>query len=182
MDVSCDAPGDTGWGGTVQAGKSCCQFNDRVAISCSERRRRGPYDRRTMSNSRVRLAVPVAMAGLAVGMTYVFFVRGGGTPAAARGQGAVLLSSLCEVDRLASAGDGDAAEAKFLDDVHGPMHTLAAATQVRDRAAAADLLEAKQAVELVIERGRGIDDVGDLVAATRRAATVTDRRDPGGCP
>lgn len=77
---------------------------------------------------------------------------------------------LCE---LGSATDRAEAEATFLDRSHETLHVIAAATEERDRNAAADLLEAKQRVEADLA---GADlppdfaaDVGALIEATRSA-------------
>jgi hypothetical protein len=51
---------------------------------------------------------------------------------------------LCD---LRTATGREEAEATFLDRSHATLHVIAAATEVRDRDAAADLLEAKQRVE-----------------------------------
>lgn len=77
---------------------------------------------------------------------------------------------LCE---LAGATEASEAEATFLDRSHETLHVIAAATEVRDRAAAASLLEAKQVVEADLAEGDlppGFgDDVGRLLEATRTA-------------
>jgi hypothetical protein len=77
---------------------------------------------------------------------------------------------LCELE---DASDAAEAEVTFLDRSHETLHVIAAATEVRDRAAAASLLETKQVVEAdLAERnlppGFG-DDVRRLIEATRTA-------------
>jgi hypothetical protein len=89
---------------------------------------------------------------------------------------------LCE---LADATDAAEAEATFLDRSHQTLHVIAAATEARDRAAAASLLEAKQVVEAdFTERnlpsGFG-DDVGRLIETTR-AALAAIGLDAPACP
>lgn len=77
---------------------------------------------------------------------------------------------LCE---LADATDAARAEATFLDRSHAMLHVIAAATEVRDRAVAATLLEAKQLVEADLA-GDGLPSgfragVETLIEATRAA-------------
>jgi hypothetical protein len=89
---------------------------------------------------------------------------------------------LCE---LANETDTTEAEATFLDRAHETLHVIAAATEVRDRAAAASLLEAKQVVEADLTEGNlpsGFgDDVGRLIEATR-TALVAIGLDAPACP
>jgi hypothetical protein len=65
--------------------------------------------------------------------------------------GAVTSEAAAEAVRglcaLEPATDRVEAEATFLDRSHATLHVIAAATEVRDRSTAADLLEAKQRVE-----------------------------------
>lgn len=89
---------------------------------------------------------------------------------------------LCD---LGSATDRVEAEAIFLDRSHATLHVIAAAAEVRDRGAAADLLEAKQRVEADLA---GADlppdfaaDVGALVGATRTALEAMGLDAPA-CP
>jgi len=74
---------------------------------------------------------------------------------------------------LESTTDRAEAEATFLDRSHETLHVIAAATEGQDRAAAADLLEAKQRVEADLA---GADlppdfaaDVWALIQATHAA-------------
>jgi hypothetical protein len=80
------------------------------------------------------------------------------------------VSGLCD---LRTATDGVEAEATFLDRSHETLHVIAAATVVRDRSAAADLLEAKQKVEADLAFAElppdFATDVGTLIEATRAA-------------
>jgi len=89
---------------------------------------------------------------------------------------------LCD---LRTATDRAEAEATFLDRSHETLHVIAAATEARDRAAAADLLEAKQRVEADLA---GADlppdfaaDVGALIQATRAALEAIGLDAPA-CP
>ena len=56
-------------------------------------------------------------------------------------------AALCDAETAFNANDPGRGRRVFLDRVHQSVHELAAATEERDRAAAARLLEAKQAVE-----------------------------------
>lgn len=89
---------------------------------------------------------------------------------------------LCE---LSDETDAAQAEATFLDRAHETLHVIAAATEVRDRAAAASLLEAKQVVEADLTdtnlpSGFG-DDVGRLIESTRTALAAIGLDAPA-CP
>lgn len=89
---------------------------------------------------------------------------------------------LCE---LVDATDLDAADATFHDRSHQTLHVVAAATEVVDRAAAADLLVAKERVEADLT-GADLpasfaDDVETLLGRTRDALEVLGL-DPPACP
>lgn len=100
------------------------------------------------------------------------------TPEAA----AEAVRGLCDV---AGATDRDDAEATFLDRSHDTLHVIAAATEVRDRGAAADLLEAKQRVESDLAGGElpagFASDVRALIGATRAALDAIGLDAPS-CP
>jgi ribosomal protein S18 acetylase RimI-like enzyme len=92
------------------------------------------------------------------------------------------LRGLCD---LRSVTDRVEAEAIFLDRSHATLHVIAAATEVRNRGAAADLLEAKQRVESGLA---GADlppdfaaDVEALIEATRAALGAIGLEAPA-CP
>lgn len=90
------------------------------------------------------------------------------TVEAARGA----VSALCEI--AAQEGvDRDAANAAFYDRAHQTLHVIAAAVEVRDRAAAAALQQDKGVVEEELARERlprsFADDVRTLVSGTRDA-------------
>jgi hypothetical protein len=109
--------------------------------------------------------------------------------AACRGSAAVddlfrlAASGLCEATAKAEMGDTAGGEEVFFDVVHQPLHDLADATAEVDRAAAARLLEAKQAVEAGLDAGQ--PDMGEafqaLVVATD-AALATTGHDGMPCP
>lgn len=91
------------------------------------------------------------------------------------------LSGLCEVSTAAESGDIAGAEELFYDIVHRPLHDLAAETTEADRAVAARLLEAKEAVESAIDTQSDlIDAVRTLIAATGEALAATGH-DPLPC-
>ena len=82
------------------------------------------------------------------------------------------VSALCEI--VAQEGtDRDAANAAFYDRAHQTLHVIAAAVEVRDRAAAAALQQDKGVVEEDLAREQlprsFADDVRTLVSGTRDA-------------
>lgn len=76
-------------------------------------------------------------------------------------------SGLCQVSTAAESSDIADAEEVFYDIVHQPLHDLAAETTEADRAVAARLLEAKEAVE------SAFDTQSDLTEAIRALITAT---------
>jgi hypothetical protein len=73
----------------------------------------------------------------------------------------------------------DQARATFLDEAHAPLHVLADDVASRDRGAAADLLEAKQAVESRLEEETADPallqrDLDALIAAASGALVAMD--------
>lgn len=85
------------------------------------------------------------------------------------------VSGLCEARDEAAGGDLEAADAAFQNRSHGELHRLVERAQGRDRAAAADVLEAKERVEAGLEEGDGAEMASrfeDLEAAVRSAALV----------
>lgn len=91
--------------------------------------------------------------------------NGGGEASGSRYQ--VLADAVCEAAREARGGDADSARVVFFDDAHQPLHELAAQASEIDRAAAARLHEAKQAVESAFSDG-------DVEAAFSRLVPATD--------
>jgi hypothetical protein len=94
---------------------------------------------------------------------------GGDDPYLAAGSG------LCEAAMKAEIGDAAGAETVFYDTVHQPLHDLAAEVSEANRAVAARLLEAKEAVESALDTGQ--PDTADawqtLVVATDEALVAT---------
>ncbi len=97
-------------------------------------------------------------------------------PAAVAGRFTSLHLAVCEAADAAGAGDEVGATEAF-DDVHGPLHSLAAAAELEDRAIAARLLEAKQAVE----GGSGADAYRTLLGSVEDAIEATGD-EVGKCP
>lgn len=91
---------------------------------------------------------------------------------------------LCAALDAATAGDVETARTIFRDDVHGPLHDIAAAAQRVDRSAAAQLLEAKQQTEadLVTAPERVAADLAALAPTVRTALLATGRPSPAACP
>ena len=124
----------------------------------------------------VRRALVIVAAVLTVGLP----ACAGGTTSAAEGTDATL-PALC--DALAAP---DAAEAGtvFESRAHQPLHQLADEVAGVDRGVAADLLEAKFAVETVVREDVGAPDalvhqrLEDLTAQVRRALATLDRPAP----
>ncbi|MGH9001161.1 MAG: hypothetical protein ACRDY7_17420 [Acidimicrobiia bacterium] len=86
-----------------------------------------------------------------------------------------IVDGLCAA-REQAAENREASRSAFLGRAHDPIHTLARAVQVTDRAAAGELLRAKQAVEADFGEAAGGGDLeGDLqhlVEETVRALKV----------
>lgn len=81
-------------------------------------------------------------------------------------------TGLC--DTVDAAGQPDQARQLFFDEIHQPLHQLADETADADRTVAAQLLEAKQAVEAALDANTsslGADL--DRLADTTHAALVT---------
>lgn len=94
---------------------------------------------------------------------------------------ASLAAGLCAAAAAARSGDQQAARRLFFDRAHQPIHQLAAATSEVDRAAAAKLLEAKQAVEDDLN-DPGAAGLADHLAALAAAAAVAADGDDGTRP
>ncbi|MFP5319172.1 MAG: hypothetical protein ACLGI2_12890 [Acidimicrobiia bacterium] len=92
-----------------------------------------------------------------------------------------LYQGLCQA--RAEASQPEAAREIFFDRVHQPLHQLAAEAAGADRAAAAKLLEAKQAVERDFADDPELlpGDLDRLTEATRRAIPTTGRPTPDPC-
>jgi len=84
-------------------------------------------------------------------------------------------SGLCEASMRADMGDLDGAGVEFYDTAHQPLHDLAAEVSDVDRAVAARLLEAKEAVEYGLDGDQS--ELGDafqsLVSAADQALSAT---------
>jgi hypothetical protein len=93
------------------------------------------------------------------------------------------VAGLCAAAGQARAGDIGDARTTFFDQSHDDLHELADEAAGDDRAAAADLLEAKEAVEADLAGSSAslADDLDTLVAATRAAIRATGDPVPAGC-
>lgn len=82
-----------------------------------------------------------------------------------------------------SRTDREGAETIFEDRAHPRLHDIARDTEQEDRAAAAELLQAKNRVEENLKSGEGdlTADLGRLLDASRKALEVLEL-DPPGCP
>ncbi|HEX6310628.1 MAG TPA: hypothetical protein VF152_03300 [Acidimicrobiia bacterium] len=93
------------------------------------------------------------------------------------------VAGLCTAAEEARAGDADAAETTFFDEAHDDLHELADETAAADRAAAADLLRAKEAVEsdFASPSPALATDLDTLVTATRDAVGAIGAPVPPEC-
>ncbi len=127
------------------------------------------------------------VVAVAAGVVVLFAVRDGqGSPSRApepRGRYAEAYAGLCTARSAARSGDVVEARRAFLDRSHQPLHELAAQATERDRAVAARLLEAKEAVEASLGRSSptAAADLDGLVDATGAALVATGRTRPPPC-
>ena len=89
-----------------------------------------------------------------------------------------LPAGLCSAVEAASQGDVAGAARAFRDEVHGPLHDLAGDVADMDRAAAADVLVAKNVVETDIESdvraSRLARDLRTLLESVKRGYDTLD--------
>lgn len=106
----------------------------------------------------------VLIAGVSCGST-----DGSGSGSSPEEQRLISASQgLCEAIELAGEGDVDAAEDAFASDVHGFLHEFADRLSKSDRAATAELLEAKQRVEAAFaDSAASPSDVSDALATLK---------------
>lgn len=92
-------------------------------------------------------------------------------------------AGLCSTRSAARSGDVAAARDAFFDQVHQPLHELAAETAARDRAASARLLEAKEAVEAGLSQASATlaSELDRLVAAAGAAIDAVGEAHPPPC-
>lgn len=129
---------------------------------------------------RIFLLLVCWVAAAAFGLAVLTFDQGddNGTESTTAAHGAV-----CDALREARGGNADAARRIFTDEAHDALHQLAADAAEQDRAAAAELLEAKQKVESSLS-GRSpqlATDLAQLAPTMRRALDVTDENPPSAC-
>ena len=88
---------------------------------------------------------------------------------------AAAATGLC--DTVDAAGQPDQARQLFFDTVHQPLHQLADETATADRSIAAQLLEAKQAVEAALDANTSSlgADLDRLADRTHTALITLDR-------
>ncbi len=139
--------------------------------------------------SRLRLFVAVAvLAALAVSGVIVLAVadgEGSRSPAVhADGRYGPAYAGLCAARSAAAAGSVPAARQAFFDRAHQPLHELASDAADADRAVAARLLEAKEAVEAGLSQPGPsfVSDLDRLLAATASAAEAVGQARPRPCP
>ena len=89
-----------------------------------------------------------------------------------------LVIGVCRVAALAADGDRAEAGRVFTNEVHGPLHELAAAAQSEDRGAAARLLEVKARME-ASPAGPTESDAEELVTATVQATRAIGEESTG---
>ncbi len=111
----------------------------------------------------------------------------GASSATAAGDGGppALLYSLCAAEALVADGDVAAADRRFLNDAHEPLHELADELTETDRAAAARLLQAKEAVEAGLADEPPPDDLRarfDALLTAARDGLAVDGVNVEGCP
>lgn len=133
------------------------------------------------------VSVGLVVAGIAVvvgGMT-IFAEDDHDAEASVPGGGGSYVGAvtgLCEARRVAEAEPDEAARL-FTDEAHVPLHDLAAEVEDEDRAAAAALLEAKQAVESDLDdeplQGETLEaDLDELLKATVSGLAAIDVEAP----
>ena len=90
-------------------------------------------------------------------------------------------AGLCDALRASSAGDVGRAATVFEDEAHGYLHELADRVEAQDRAAAAELLQAKQRAEAALARpwapeevAQALEELGEELADS--AATLGMQR------
>lgn len=141
------------------------------------RRRAGPV------STTAGLILAGSVAALAAALVLFWPGRGGRSEgprpaAAAPNPYAPVLPGLCRSSAAVSSGDIAGADQVFADTIHGPLHDIAREAGAVDRAMAARVLEAKQAVEQDLERSQpdpGVlgPNLDRLISTTRAALALT---------
>jgi hypothetical protein len=123
----------------------------------------------------------LAVAILATSCTGSGEKRASTVPGSRGPQAAV--QGLCEAETLASGGLVGEARRVFQDQSHAYLHELAAQLQERDRALAAQLLEAKQRVESGLQGGANPEilasQIGGLRAVVESAVAAVGLKNVG---
>ena len=99
----------------------------------------------------------------------------------AKGPDTALLRSLCKMREQWAEGDGQAAGRTFTDELHQPLHDLAASVFDQQPAASSQVLQTKGRIERAItaKRAPSMPDVDALVSATEVALGARGVRDNG---
>lgn len=89
-------------------------------------------------------------------------------PTAAQSSGPqVAIEGLCEAETLAAGGLQSEARRVFQNQSHAYLHELAAQLEERDRVLAGELLEAKQEVEVALQKGSDPETLSLRIGALR---------------
>ncbi len=138
--------------------------------------------------SRLRVLVAVAVLAALAGSGVVVLAMGGGEDSRAPavdtgGRYGQAYAGLCAARSAAAAGEAAGAREVFFDRAHQPLHELASGAAAYDRAVAARLLEAKEAVEagLIQLRPSLVADLDHLLSATASAAEAVGQALPRRC-
>lgn len=123
-----------------------------------------------------------AAVGIAAGVGVVASRPDENESTGARGYDAAY-AALCRSATAATDGDLAGAQGLFISRAHGPLHDIAAALTDLDRSSAADLLEAKAAVEatLPVADDGAAAALRSLVAEARTAIAATTGATPPPC-
>jgi len=121
------------------------------------------------------------VAGVVAGVLLTGCGRDESSPSGTRW--ARTVAGLCAAAEQARDGELESAETTFFDQAHDALHELADEVAGDDRAAAAELLRAKEAVEsdFASASTSSADDIDMLVTATRAAIRATGTQAPSGC-
>ncbi len=135
--------------------------------------------------SRATAGLLAAVVLVLAGWLTLSVVAGNDTDAPTGGSGASPLSGVCGALIAARSGDTEEARTVFVDDAHDGLHDLATRTAEVDRAAAGDLLRAKERIEALMESRSAADlqtALADLADATAAAARALDPEAATSCP
>lgn len=134
----------------------------------------------------MRRATLAAVAGLVIVTILVVAVLAGrdtDQETTAAGRFGPVRSALCGARSAAARGEMAEARRLFVDHAHQGLHELAATAGDTDRAAAARLLEAKEAVErdFATASAELVGDLDGLMSTMSKAIAVTGQAKPAPC-